>query len=115
LASTNTSLARLQSIGKSAEQKDIWLLTLSQGDPDQKPGLLIVAGVDGTHLAGSEIAVQIAEGFLSASKSDSIAKLLQSKTLYIIPSVNPDAQRQWLSTPKYGRSVNGLAYDNDRD
>ncbi|WP_250632289.1 M14 family metallopeptidase [Rhodoflexus caldus] len=115
LASANGSLASVKSIGKSRGQRDIWLLTLSKGDAAKKPALLIVAGLEGAHLAGTETAIQMAEKMLANAGKDSIAKLLETKAIYIIPSANPDAQEQWAAKPRYARSENGLDYDNDRD
>ncbi len=115
LASANSSLASVKSIGKSRGQRDIWLLTLSKGDAAKKPALLIVAGLEGAHLAGTETAIQMAEKMLANAGKDSIAKLLETKAIYIIPSANPDAQEQWVAKPRYARSENGLDYDNDRD
>ncbi|WP_448520584.1 M14 family metallopeptidase [Rhodoflexus sp.] len=115
LASANSSLASVKSIGKSRGQRDIWLLTLSKGDATKKPALLIVAGIEGAHLAGTETAIRMAEKMLAGASKDSIAKLLETKTIYFIPSVNPDAQEQWTAKPRFARSENGLDYDNDRD
>lgn len=115
LASANSALARLQSIGKSRGQRDIWLLTLSKGEASKKPALLIAAGIEGAHLAGTEMAIRMAEKILANVSKDSIAKLLETKTLYVVPSVNPDAQEQWSARPRYARSENALDYDNDRD
>lgn len=115
LAAANSALASVKSIGKSRGQRDIWLFTISKGDASKKPALLIVAGLEGTHLAGTEIAIQIAEKLLANAAKDSVAKLLENKAVYIIPSANPDAQEQWTAKPRFARSENALDYDNDRD
>ncbi|MCS7019814.1 MAG: M14 family metallopeptidase [Cytophagales bacterium] len=115
LAAANSAIASVRSIGKSRGQRDIWLLTLSKGDASKKPALLIVAGLEGAHLAGTETAIRMAEKMLANATKDSIAKLLDSKAIYIVPCANPDAQEQWTAKPRYARSENGLDYDNDRD
>jgi hypothetical protein len=109
------TLANLQSIGKSRGGKDVWLLTVGRGTATQKPAIAIVAGVQGTHLAGTELAVQLAEKLLAASGQDSVARLLDSKTFYIFPSMNPDAQEQFVAKPRYERTGNGADTDDDRD
>jgi Zinc carboxypeptidase len=106
--------AGLQSVGKSVGGKDIWLLTLGRGAAANKPALAVVAGLDGTHLAGTELAVQIAEKLL-ANPADSIVKLLASRTIYVLPLVNPDAQEQAFATLKYERTGNARDTDDDRD
>jgi hypothetical protein len=71
-----------------------------------------LAGADGAHLAGTEVALQLAEKFVA---SDSLAKVLESKTFYIIPSINPDAQEQFSAKLKFERSGNDVDTDDDRD
>lgn len=115
LATKYSGLASVQSIGKSAGGRDLWLLTLSKGDAAKKPALLVVAGIEGTHLAGSEMALQTAEKMLAAATSDSVAKLLNTKTYYFVVSVNPDAQEQYTVKPRYERAGNDLKTDDDRD
>lgn len=109
------TLTHLQSIGQSPGGKDIWLLTIGRGTATQKPAIALVAGVHGPHLAGTELAVQLAEKLLAAAHQDSVARLLSSKTFYIFPSINPDAQEQFTAKPRYEREGNGADTDDDRD
>ena len=115
LAAKYATLASVQSIGKSAQGRDLWLLTVGKGDNAKKPAVLIVAGLEGIHLAGTEISLQMAEKMLAAANTDSVAKLLETKTFYFLPTGNPDAQEQFSSKPKYERSGNGTETDDDRD
>ncbi|WP_421828908.1 M14 family metallopeptidase [Larkinella sp.] len=115
LTSRYGALTNLQSIGKSREGKDVWLLTVGRRAAAQKPAIAIVAGVHGAHLAGTELAVQLAEKLLAASGQDSVARLLDSKTFYIFPSINPDAQEQFVAKLRYERTGNGADTDDDRD
>jgi len=114
IAANSGGAATLQSVGKSVGGKDIWLLTVGRGQATQKPALALVAGIEGSHLAGTELAVQMAEKLLSSS-TDSVARLLTTRTLYILPLVNPDAQEQAFSALKFERSGNGKDTDDDRD
>ena len=112
LASKNASLANVTSVGKSAGGKDLWLITLSQGNPGSKPALLLVGGLDGSHPAGSETLLLMAEKMLS-NPNDQVKDLLSKKTLYIMACANPDAWDQGKS--KFERSGNATASDEDRD
>ncbi|MDI9879137.1 M14 family metallopeptidase [Flectobacillus longus] len=112
LSSKYATTVKLESIGKSKGGKDIFAITLSKGDASTKPAIAILAGADGTHLAGTEVALQLAEKFVA---SDSLAKVLESKTFYIIPSINPDAQEQFSAKLKFERSGNDVDTDDDRD
>lgn len=107
-------LAAVSSIGKSSGGKDIWAVTLAGGDHSKNKAMLIVAGADGKHPAGAEMAVKLAEG-LVALPGDSLARLLQNQTIYIIPGLNPDALEQVSAQLKYERSGNATTRDDDRD
>ena len=110
------NLTSLKSIGKSVQGKDIWLLTLTKGGKaEEKPALLIAAGLDAYHLAGVESSLQIAERILKDASKDSVNRILESKTIYILPCLNPDAYEQAFSKLKYERNVNATNADNDRD
>ena len=115
IASKSGGTAAVSSIGKSKGGKDLWLLTLGKGDATKKPAILIVAGIEASHLAGTEIVVLMAEKMLASAGADSVAKLLETKTFYFIPSVNPDAQEQFSAKPKFERSGNATETDDDRD
>jgi len=110
------NLAELKSIGKSVQGKEIWLLTLTKGGKaSEKPAILIAAGLDAYHLAGVETSFQLAEKMLQNASKDSINKVLETKTIYIVSCVNPDAYEQAFSKLKYERNANGTNADNDRD
>ncbi|WP_291118217.1 M14 family metallopeptidase [Flavobacterium sp. UBA6135] len=107
LASKNSSV-NLKSIGKSSGNKDIWLVTLSESKTP-KPALLITAGIDGKHQAGTQIAVKLIEQLLQNKP------LYSDKTIYIIPSVSPDAMASFFAKVKVARSGNATPTDDDRD
>jgi hypothetical protein len=116
LASRNSNLAQLKSIGKSVQGKEIWLLSLTKGGKaEEKPAICIVAGIDAFHLAGVESSLQVAENLLQNSSKDSVQKILEQKTIYIIPCLNPDAYEQAFAKVKYERNYNASNSDNDRD
>lgn len=111
---TKSQLAKVSSIGKSSGGKDIWAVTLSQGDPSRNKAILIVAGADGRHPAGTEMAAKLAESLVSLS-GDSLSKLLKNTTVYIIPGLSPDALEQSVAKLKYERAGNATKRDDDRD
>ncbi len=110
LASKNKSCS-VKSIGKSSGGKDIWLLTLSSSEK-AKPALLITAGIDGKHQAGTQITVKLIEQLLNDAN---LSKLLEEKTLYFVPSVNPDAIAAYFTKLKFEKSGNATKTDDDRD
>jgi hypothetical protein len=108
-------LADLKSIGKSTSGKELWLLTLSKGEGSKKPAIVIVANIEGNYLAGTELSLQFAEKMLQNASKDSIAKILETKTIYIFPLPNPDATEQAFAKIKYERLGNAKNTDDDRD
>lgn len=108
-------LSTLRSIGKSAGGNDLWLLTLGSGQTDRKPAIVVVANVEGNGLTGTEIALRWAEKLLAAAGTDSIRAMLDRKTFYVLPNMNPDAAAQASARLRYERMGNGSVTDDDRD
>jgi hypothetical protein len=50
------SLCSVKSLVKTAGGKDIWVITIGTGDKDNKPGIAVVGGVEGSALIGKELA-----------------------------------------------------------
>src|ERR1041385_3978932 len=50
-------LVSVSSLGKSVGGRDVWLLTIGTGKTEEKPAIAIVGNVQGSHLAGGEIAL----------------------------------------------------------
>src|SRR5512141_1037135 len=94
LAGAPKTAVRVESIGKTRGGRDIWALEIANPagvPPAARPALLIVAGFEGDHLGGSEIALSVAEALLKGAASDpEIKQRLDTSTIYVIPRVNPD-------------------------
>jgi hypothetical protein len=106
----SSSQANLSQIGTSLQGEPIHLITLSSGDEAIRPGFLIVAGIDGRYLAGTEEAVRISRGLLKDH-----AALLEHMNIYIIPRANPDGAAANLQSHTMGRIGNARDIDEDRD
>ncbi len=101
----------VKSIGKSSGGKEIWLLTIAESN-SPKPALLITAGIDGKYRVGTQITLKMIDNLL---KSDKLSKILEEKTIYFVPSVNPDAIDAAFANVKMEKSGNGSKTDDDRD
>lgn len=99
----------LASYGKSYEGKDLWSLTI--GDRD-KPAVLIVAGLDGNHQAGTLANILMIKKILT---TDSLMQSLDNKSIIFIPNGNPEAMAAFFANPQYGKSGNGRITDDDRN
>jgi hypothetical protein len=111
-------LVTLESIGKSYQGRDIWLLTITDkkaGSPDLKPGFWIDGNIHSIEMQGTEMALYTAWYLCEMFKGNTfIRNLLGEKTFYIAPTINPDAREYFTSVGVPPRS--GLApRDNDRD
>jgi hypothetical protein len=103
IADAHPNLAKLQSIGKSHQGKDIWCLTITDfkmGDPSRKPGTYIQGNIHGNEIQGGEFALYIA-WYLTESFADTsrIRELLKNKVLYVVPTINPDSRDYFIHQP----------------
>lgn len=119
LVNANKSIAMLESIGKTIEGRDIWLLTIGnqQGTLlDERPGMLIGANFEGDHLIGSEISLKIINHLLDNYNSDeAVRKSINEHVYYIFPRINPDGAERMFDNLKTGRKTNMSPYDGDND
>lgn len=116
---SHPSLARMASIGNSYEGRPIWYVTLtnfSTGEPLSKPAFYVDANIHATELAGSVAALKLIDTLLSGyGKREDVTRLLDTRTMYVIPRVNPDgAEWAMANHPKYIRSsVRPYPYNED--
>lgn len=98
------NLSKLQSIGKTPQGRDIWLIELSnmkKGDPSKKPGFYIDANTHASEVTGSAVCIktiwELVSGF---GKDEFITELLDKRTIYVNPRVDPDGSELFLTTPE---------------
>ena len=99
--------------------RSIELLTIGTGETNERmarPGILIVAGTDGSHAYTSGIAVSQARALASGYGSDdAVTALLDTTTVYIVARMNPDACEGRFGAPLAVVRGTGHGIDNDRD
>ncbi len=121
LAKAHPDLVRMSAIGTSFKGKDIWALTVTNfktGPAKAKPAMYIDGNIHSNEIQGAEVALYtvwyLAENY---SQVEWIAELLDKKSFYIVPTINPDARDFYIhqgNTPHSPRS--GLApRDDDGD
>jgi hypothetical protein len=119
LAGAAGPTARLESIGKTRNGRDLWVLEIANpgGVPaDKRPALLIAAGFEGDYLAGGEIALAVAEYLVKNAASDpEVKSRLDGSTVYIMPRVNPDGAEGFFAPLKTGLRTNASPFDDDND
>ena len=121
LASGHPGIAKLIPIGKSQGGLEIAVLRVAaQGkgglDPDSRPAAFVAANIEGTHLIGTEAALALCEKLLKGYGSDkAITELVDSRTIYVAPLLNPDAAGAFFNRPQFERTTNVRPVDEDLD
>ena len=100
----------MESIGKTREDRDIWLLTLTDsttGDASSKPAYWVSGNIHASELSGCQAAVHSIFKLLDGvNKNESRAvEILKYNTLYVVPRISPDGVEAVLKGGHY-RSVN---------
>lgn len=103
LAEAYPHLARLEAIGKSHRGRDIWAMTITAyatGAPQDKPAFYIDGNNHGEEIVTSAVAFYTIGYVLERYGSDPfVTELLDTRTLYILPRVNPDGAEISMTTP----------------
>ena len=119
IARNNPNLVKLKSLDKTIQKRDIWLITISDkstGNVDKKPAILIVANLEGNQVIGSELLLGLVDRLVeNAAKDDTVKQLLASKTIYIIPRLNPDGAEKMFVKPLWESATTITPIDDDHD
>lgn len=111
---------RASSIGQSHEGRDLWLITVTNFDTDErlKPGMYIDGNIHANEVQGAETALYTAWYLCEmADRVPSIDSLLDRRVFYIIPTINPDGREAYLTQPNSANSPRSgvVPRDNDGD
>lgn len=103
------TLLSIESIGKSHEGRDIWVISVSNsatGAASDKPAYWVDANIHSSELAGGVAALYFLNTLVTEyGKRDDITRCLDTRTIYICPRMNPDgAEWAMQDTPKIIRS-----------
>jgi hypothetical protein len=115
------NVTKLISFGKSTSGNDILGLQIAApnpggSDPERRPAVFVTANIEGNHMIGTEAALRLVEKLLSGYEEDTkITELLQSRTVYVAPLLNPDVAGFYFEKIKFERSFTLLPMDDDLD
>jgi len=117
LAGAHAGLVSVVAVGRSRAGRPIEGLRIMAGERTSgRPGILVVADVDGPYVWTSTLALDearaLAEGYATDER---VKKLLDSTTLYIVPRADPDAAEARFASPLFEQWATGTGVDNDRD
>lgn len=103
VVAASAGLATLGTIGESRRGRAIWCVTLTNpatGPADAKPGFHIDANNHGEEVITSAVALYTIDSLLRSYGSDpEVTELLDTRTVYVIPRLNPDGAELCLTTP----------------
>ena len=108
-AEERPDLYRLESIGRSFEDRDLWLATVTTfetGADLDKPAFLIEANIHALEVTGCTAALHLIDKLLRGYGSDEkVTRCLDTRCFYVIPRLNPDgAELALADRPRFVRS-----------
>jgi murein tripeptide amidase MpaA len=121
LRNRHPRLARLRSMGKSFEGRDLWIMELwdaETGPPETKAAMYIDGNAHGNEILGTEVCLYTIDFLLRCyGKDPYVTRLLKERVFYIAPCVNPDGRAAFLRDPgpQRGCRFNRRPRDDDRD
>ena len=93
LADAHPEIARVSSVGKSAQGRDLWMMTISDNiDSDERePELLYIANMHGDEVVGRELSIYHIRRLLNDYRQNPrVTNLVNHSKMFIIASMNPD-------------------------
>lgn len=112
-------LVKVESIGKSYEGRDIWLLTVTNfatGPAEEKPALWVDGNIHASEVSPSTACLYLLHRLTQEyGRDEKITRCLDTRAFYICPRVNPDGAEWALADkPKIIRSsTRPYPYDED--
>src|SRR5512143_366051 len=119
LVSEHPRLLACESIGKSHEGRDIWVVTVTNtatGAAADKPAFWVDGNIHATEVAASAANLYFLHTLCTQYGSDAdVTRALDSRAFYICPRINPDGAEWALADrPKWIRSsTRPYPYDED--
>lgn len=111
MASKYPKIAKLESIGKSVEGRELWVMKISDNVAvdEVEPEFKYISSMHGDEITGRELMQFYIKDLLEGyGKNKRITDLINNTELYIMPSMNPDGSKR-----KQRANANG--YDLNRN
>jgi hypothetical protein len=110
LVSQHPDIAKLYSIGKSVEGRDLWVVKISDNvEVDEvEPEFKYISTMHGDEIVGRELMVRFIEDILKLydQQDCDITSLVNNTEIFIMPSMNPDGTKRKRRGNAKGRDLN---------
>ncbi|KAK3727871.1 hypothetical protein QZH41_010597, partial [Actinostola sp. cb2023] len=119
-ARKHKSIARLYDIGKSVQNRKLWVMEISDNpgkhEPEE-PEIKFVANIHGNEVIGKEVLLHLIRYLChNYNKNQRITHLINATRIHILPSMNPDGYEKAASDDKHrGGSKNANGIDLNRN
>ena len=108
LAGKHRGQMRIESVGRSGEGREIWLVELTNegtGPASEKPAFWVDGNTHAGEVTGSMAALYLIELLLERyGHDDLVTRLLDEQAFYVLPRISPDGAERYLTTPHTLRS-----------
>jgi murein tripeptide amidase MpaA len=118
-AEEHPQLVRVESIGKSHEGRDLWMVTVTNfetGPDDEKPALWVDGNIHASEVSPSSACLYLINHLVTQYGTDAdVTRCLDTRAFYVCPRVNPDgAELALADSPRVIRSsTRPYPYDED--
>ncbi len=112
-------LLTLQSIGKSEQDREMWVVTMNNpetGPDTEKPAMWIDGNVHGNEIQAAETVIY-SIWYLAKSHGvvDDLTEIIDHYAFYFLPSQNPDGRAYWFDAPNTPSSSRSGQRPTDND
>jgi hypothetical protein len=121
LVKAHPNLLTIASLGKSAEGRDLWCVTINNpktGSDRTKTAMYVDGNIHGNEVQAAEACLYtiwyLTENY---GRVDKITKIVDERVFYVVPTVNPDGRAHWFNKPNTTNSSRSgkVPRDDDRD
>lgn len=113
-AKQNPDLVHLSTLGKSAQGRDIPVISIGANPDEIRPAVWIDGNMHATELCGSSVALALAEDIIAIHRGASeaggkplpahMAEAIRETLFYVVPRISPDGAEEVLKKGRYVRS-----------